>query len=92
MSVDRLRFDESLEESPRITGSRVSVIQVYEMHILKGLTVNEIAERLSGIDVDDVRQAISYARSHPDEIRSQATSGLTKQIVERQGRFRAAKA
>lgn len=92
MGFDRLRFDESLEESPRIEGSRISVIQLYEMHVLKGLTVEEIADRYEALDREAVEQAIEYAVSHPDVIREQATSELTKQVVERQGRSREATA
>lgn len=56
------------------------------MHVLKGLTVDELTEKFSGLDKEEVRQALRYAVSHPDVIRRQATSELTKEIVERQGR------
>lgn len=87
---DKLRFDDALEESPRIKGSRISVIQIYEMHVLNGATVNEIAVKYEALDRESVEQAIRYAVSHPDEIRQLATSELTKAIVERQGRSIAA--
>lgn len=83
---DRLRFDDEWTENPRITGSRISVIQLYEMHVLKGLTVDELVEKFPALEKADVRQALRYAVSHPDVIRAQATSELTKAIVERQGR------
>ncbi|MFB6294830.1 MAG: DUF433 domain-containing protein [Candidatus Nanohaloarchaea archaeon] len=89
-TFDRLRFDDGLEESPRIRGSRISVIQIYEMHVLNGDTVTDIAQKYEALDTESVEQAIRYARSHPDEIREQATSELTKAIVERQGRAVAA--
>ncbi len=92
MTFDRLRFDESLEESPRIKGSRISVIQIYEMHVLKGLTVDDIVRKYDALEKEDVEQALDYAVSHPDVIREQATSELTKQVVERQGRSRGAAA
>lgn len=87
---DKLRFDDALEENPRIKGSRISVIQIYEMHVLDGATVEEIAEEYDALDREGVEQAFRYAVSHPDEIRQQATSELTKAIVERQGRSVAA--
>jgi uncharacterized protein (DUF433 family) len=86
-SFDRLRFDDS-QESPKIEGSRISAIQIYEMHILKGLTVNELAERFEALDIEDVKQAISYCVSHPDDVRKQATSPLTVDVVERQSKSR----
>ncbi|MFB6209188.1 MAG: DUF433 domain-containing protein [Candidatus Nanohaloarchaea archaeon] len=89
-AIDKLRFDEKLRENPRIKNSRISVIQVYEMNVLNGETVEEIAEKYEALDREAVRQAIRYARLHPDEIRQQATSELTKQIVERQSRSAAA--
>lgn len=89
-TFDRLRFDESREESPRIKGSRIPVIQIYEMHVLNGDTVDDIAEKYEALDTESVEQAIRYARSHPDEVRQQATSELTKAIVERQGKAVAA--
>jgi uncharacterized protein (DUF433 family) len=90
MSTDRLRFDESLRENPRIKSSRISVIQIYEMHVLNGETVEDIAEKYEALDREAVKQTIRYALTHPDEIRRQATSELTKQIVERQSRSAAA--
>lgn len=86
---DKLRFDEEAVESPRVKGSRIAVIQIYEMHVLKGLTVEEIAGKYEALQEESVMQAIRYAVSHPDVIRSQATSELTKAIVERQGRSQA---
>jgi len=83
---DRLRFDDSLEETPRIRGTRISVIQVYEMHVLNGDTVDDLVDRFDALDPESVKQALQYAVSHPDDIRQQATSELTKLIVERQGR------
>jgi uncharacterized protein (DUF433 family) len=90
MSTDRLRFDESLKENPRIKNSRISVIQIYEIHVLNGETVEDITEKYEALDREAVKQAIRYALTHPDEIRRQATSELTKQIVERQSRSAAA--
>jgi len=81
-----LRFEEDLRESPRVKGSRISVIQIYEMHVLKGDTVEDIAEMYDALNKETVKQALEYAKTHPDDIRQQATSELTKQIVERQGR------
>lgn len=83
---DKLRFDDDLEENPRVGESRISVIQIYEMHVLNGATVDEITEKYEALDRESVEQAIRYAVSHPDTIRRQTTSELTKAIVERQGR------
>lgn len=83
---DRLRFDNEQDESPRVKESRISVIQIYEMHVLNGATVDAIAAKFDALDRESVEQAIRYAVSHPDTIRRQATSELTKAIVERQGR------
>ena len=85
-NFDKLRFDEELEESPRIKDSRISAIQVYEMHVLNGLTAVEIAEK-HGVEAKSVEQAIKYCISHPDEVRKQATSPLTIDVVERQARY-----
>jgi uncharacterized protein (DUF433 family) len=85
---DRLGFDEGLEESPRVKDSRISVIQVYEMHVLRGLTVTEIAEKFEALDEEDVNQAIRYSITHPDFVREQATSPLTIEIAERQSQSR----
>lgn len=83
---DKLQFDESLEESPRIEDSRISAIQIYEMHVLRGLTTREIAEKYEALDLEAVKQAVKYCISHPDEVRRQATSPLTVEIAERQSR------
>jgi uncharacterized protein (DUF433 family) len=87
VNFDKLRFEEELKESPRIEGSRISAIQIYEMHVLKGLSKEDIAEKY-GIDRESVRQAIDYCVSHPDEVREQATSRLTIDVAERQARYR----
>lgn len=52
----------------------------------------EIADSYAALDREAVEQAIEYAVSRPDVIREQATSELTKQVVERQGRSREATA
>ncbi len=83
---DRLRFDDSLKESPRIKGSRISAIQLYEMFVIRGLTHDEISEMFEGVDEEDVKEAIKYCISHPDVVREQATSELTKNVVERQSK------
>jgi uncharacterized protein (DUF433 family) len=85
-ALGELRFDESLDESPRIKGSRISAIQIYEMHVLRGLTTQEIAEKYEALDLEAVKQAVKYCISHPDEVRRQATSPLTVEIAERQSR------
>ncbi len=86
---EHLWFDEDLSESPRLAGTRVSMVQVYEMHVLAGFTVDEIAKRFEAVSVDAVKEALQYAVTHPDEVREQATSELTKAIVERQARSQA---
>jgi len=86
---EHLWFDAALSESPRLAGTRVSMVQVYEMHVLVGLTVDEIASRFEAVTVDAVKEALQYAMTHPDQVREQATSELTKAIVERQARSRA---
>ena len=89
MSVfDRLRFEEEKKESPRIQGSRISAIQIYEMHVLRGLTVDEITEKFEDLEREDVNQAIRYCVTHPDSVRKQATSPLTVEVAERQSRSR----
>jgi uncharacterized protein (DUF433 family) len=60
------------------------VIQVYEMHVLRGLTVDEIAGKYESLEREAVIQAIRYAISHPDFVREQSTSKLTVNIAERQ--------
>jgi len=85
---DRLDFEAGDEESPRIEGSRISAIQLYEMHVLRGLPLEKIAEKFEALEREDVSQAVRYCISHPDAVRKQATSPLTVEIVERQSRSR----
>ena len=92
MTTDKLRFDAELTESPRVKGSRISAIQVYEMHVLRGLTVNELVEKYEALDTDGVKQCLEYCVAHPDAVRDQSTSQLTVEIAERQARTRGASA
>jgi uncharacterized protein (DUF433 family) len=92
MTIDKLRFDDDLEESPRVKGSRLSAIQIYEMHVLRGLTVNELVRKYEALDTDAVKQCLEYCVAHPDAVREQSTSQLTVEIAERQARTRGASA
>lgn len=57
---------------------------------MNGVTVDDITGKYEALDRESVEQAIRYAVSCPDDICRQATSELTKTIVEHQGRTAAA--
>lgn len=51
---------------PRVEGTRVSAEQIYEMHMHRGMSPDEIADVLPTVDIEDVRAAIEYMEKQED--------------------------
>lgn len=64
--VKIVETEDTLGGKPRIEGTRVSAEQVYEMHTVKGLALNEIAERLPTVTVAGVQAAIRFMERETD--------------------------
>jgi uncharacterized protein (DUF433 family) len=47
---------------PRIEGTRVSAEQIYEMHVKREMSPEEIAGALPTVDVDGVKAAIKFMK------------------------------
>lgn len=55
---------DKLAGKPRIEGTRVSAEQVYEMHTLRGMSFEEIAEQLPTVDLEGVKAAVKFMEKH----------------------------
>lgn len=52
---------------PRIEGTRVSAEQVYEMHVERGMSPEEIAEILTTVTVEGAEAAIRYMEERSEQ-------------------------
>jgi len=62
-----VQTEEALGGKARIEETRVSVEQIYEMHIERDLSPEEIAEILPSVSVEQVKQAIEYSQEENHE-------------------------
>lgn len=60
--------DEVLHGVPRVTGTRIGVVHVYDM-VVRGAEPAEVADALD-IDLGLVYEALAYYYNHPDEMRA----------------------
>lgn len=68
--------DDVFGGKPRIRDTRVRVVDVVGFYEVRGLEVEEIAEKL-GVEERDVYAALVYYYENPKEVRRQLGSELT---------------
>ncbi len=66
---------------PTIDGTRIRVQDIYELHELEGLSVDEIVDGYPHIKPSQVYAALSYYWDHKEEIDAQRLAG--EQLVEK---------
>lgn len=59
---------EILSGDPRIEGTRIGVLQVYELAVMGEYSAADVADQL-GISVGDVYSALAYYYDHPERMR-----------------------
>lgn len=64
-----VRTDDVLGGDPRIEGTRIGVLHVYELAIEGDHTPADVADQL-GISLGDVYTALAYYHEQPDEMRA----------------------
>lgn len=67
--ADIVRTDRILGGAPRIEGTRVGVLHVYELVAQGEHSPVDVADQL-GISLGDVYSALAYYHEHPDEMRA----------------------
>lgn len=65
---------------PRVTGTRISVWQIYQMHEEQGRTADELIEGFPSLKKADIYAALAYFYDHREEIEAQAAE--TDKLVE----------
>lgn len=64
-----VRTDDVLGGDPRIEGTRVGVLHVYELVVQGGHDPADVADQLD-LSLGDVYSALAYYHEHPDEMRA----------------------
>ena len=64
--VEIVSTSDTLGGKPRIEGTRVSADQVYEMHSIRELDAEEIADELPSITSEQVEAAIEFMEDRKD--------------------------
>ncbi len=54
--------EDVLGGKPRISGTRITVEQIYEMHTQQGMTPDDIVTLLPTVNIDDIEAAITYMK------------------------------
>ena len=67
--VDIVRTDGVLGGDPRIEGTRIGVLDVYDLAVVGPSTPEDTADQLD-IGLDEVYAALSYYYERPDEMRA----------------------
>ncbi|MEM4782258.1 MAG: DUF433 domain-containing protein [Halalkalicoccus sp.] len=63
------RDPDVLGGDPRVDGTRVGVLQVYELAVTGGYAPEDVADQL-GISLGEVHAALAWYYDHPDEVRA----------------------
>jgi len=66
--ADIVRTEEILGGDPRIDGTRVGVLHVYELAIAGGHPPADVADQLE-LSLGQVYSALAYYHEHPEEMR-----------------------
>jgi uncharacterized protein (DUF433 family) len=74
-SLIEIRPSRVVGDRAYISGTRVSVEDVYVRHEMGGQTPDEIVQSLPHLSLAQVHAALSYAYGHLDEIRRQMKEG-----------------
>lgn len=64
---DIVSTKDTLHGKPRIKGSRVNAETLYELHKIREMTLEEIAEQYPSISVEDVEAAVEYMKNEKDD-------------------------
>lgn len=67
--VEIVRTDPVLGGDPRIEGTRVGVLHVYELVVKGDHDPVDVADQL-GLSLGEVYSALAYYHEHPDEMRA----------------------
>jgi uncharacterized protein (DUF433 family) len=67
---------------PRVEGTRISVLQI-TWWIQSGLTPEYIVENFPPLTLDQIRDALSYADDHPDEMAEHASRHTLRSVLKR---------
>ena len=79
--ADIVRTEDVLGGEPRIDGTRVGVLHVYELVVEGDHSPAEIADQLD-LSLGEIYSALAYYHEHPDEMRE-----VRKQNAEADGRL-----
>lgn len=74
MPSEIVQTENVLHGKPRVEGTRVSVKQIYDMHVFKELSAPRIAERLP-VTAEEARAAIEWKEKRIE--RGEETESLT---------------
>lgn len=86
--IEHIAIDPSIcGGKPCIAGSRVRVQDIYVLHELQGLSVDEIVDGYPGLTPAQVYAALSYYWDHKDEIdrQMQTSQDMIEQLKQQQG-------
>lgn len=64
--------EDTLHGKPRVKRTRVAAETLYELHILKGMSVKQISGQYPSITVEDVEAAVEYVENRESEDRASA--------------------
>jgi len=67
---------------PRVEGTRISVLQVRNM-IASGMSPEYIVENFPPLTLDQIRDALSYADDHPDELAEHESRHTLRSVLQR---------
>lgn len=67
--ADIVRTEETLDGDPRIEGTRIGVLHVYELVIQGGHPPADVADQFD-VSLGEVYSALAYYHEHPDEMRA----------------------
>jgi len=62
-----VRTEDTLHGKPRVKGTRVGARTLYELHILKQMSLEEVADSYPHISVEDVKAAVEYMDPAKDQ-------------------------
>jgi len=57
-----VKTEDTLHGKPRVEGTRIGVRTLYELHTLRDMSFEEIAEQYPSITVEDVKTAVEYVQ------------------------------
>jgi uncharacterized protein (DUF433 family) len=67
---------------PRVEGTRISVMQVRNM-VASGMSPGYIVENFPPLTLEQIDDALSYARNHPDEMAEHESRHTLRSVLKR---------